>query len=270
MRFLCEQWAHWADEGRPLIADAYKTIAAEGVRLTCLVTGQTVDKLRDEIGHAGGYFKPIMDVIWPDRAVEQREYARRVLVGYARESALLRAEFSEELVDRFLDFIDNQSLQGFYWRLEFFHRHVFDGNDHALEGLKGDVVGMSVMLEHITLSLGAKRQQLFEKFKELWVGDPAVSSFLKDSKVRDVSQGKTIDLEWFENRNRLGVSNQIAADLAIAYAIRGGAHRIVNERNQLRLERMMLILLRAAVRTFDAARSSKVLERRDRDNKVAE
>lgn len=252
-RFLFEQWAQWEGDGRPLIAGAYKAIAAQGVRLACLTGNVTVDEYRDRVGLAGGYFKPIMDVIWPNWALEQRDDVRRVLVSYRREDTLLQADFSDALVDRFLDFIEAKGLHGFYWRMESFNHHSFEGNDYSLEGLKGDVQGMAVIVEHIASALGAKKDQLRDKFKELFKGDPAVLKLLKDNQVMKVGNGKGIDLDWFDARNLLGVPEQTAADLAIAYAIRGGAHRTIDETNPLKLERMMLILLRAAVRTFAAA-----------------
>ena len=252
-RFLFEQWAQWEGDGRPLIAGAYKSIAAQGVRLACLIGNITVDTYRDHVGLAGGYFKPIMDVVWPNWAVEQRDDVRRILVSYRRQDALLQAEFSDALVDRFLDFIEAKGLHGFYWRMESFNHHSFEGNDYSLEGLKGDVQGMAVIVEHIASALGAKKEQLRDKFKELWKGDLDVLKLLKDNQVMKVSNGKGIDLDWFDARNLLGVPEQTAADLAIAYAIRGGAHRTIEETNPLKLERMMLILLRAAVRTFGAA-----------------
>lgn len=252
-RFLFEQWAEWERDGRPLVAGAYKTIAAQGVRLACLNAGIDVEEYKEIVGRAGGYVKPILDVVWPDWAAEQRDDVRRVLTSYRREGSLLRAEFSDELVDRFLDFVEANGLHGFYWRFESFNRHSFKGNNHSLEGLKGDVQGMAVVLEHIASALGARSQQLRDKFKELWAADPAVLKLLKTNAVMKVGNGQGIDLDWFEARNALGLPEQIAADLAIAYAIRGGAHRTIDETDPLKLERMMLILLRAAVRTFAAA-----------------
>ena len=253
VRFLCGQWVEWHREGRPLIAGAYKAVAAQGVRLACVATGMTVEECRTEIGQVGGHFKPILAVIWPNWAADQREYARNLLLGYRRPTAVLQATFSEELVDRFLDFIERRELHGFYWRLESARRHSFKGNDYALEGLKGDVQGMSVVLEHIASELGARRQQLYDKFKVLWAGDPAVLRLLKNNLVKKAGQGMTIDLDWFEAWNKRSLPEQTAADLSICYAIRGGAHRTIEESNPLRLELMILIMLRAAVKTFEAA-----------------
>jgi hypothetical protein len=252
-RFLFEQWSDWERDGRPLVAGAYRAIAAQGVRLACLATDMTVEDYKAAVGRVGGYFKPIIDVVWPDWAAEQRNDVRRVLTSYSRDSAQLHADFDDALVDRFLDFIEANGLHGFYWRFESFNRHSFKGNDHSIEGLKGDVQGMALVIEHIASALGAKCQQLNAKFKELWLGDTAVAKLLKNNAVTKVGNGKGIDLDWFEARNALGGPEQIAADLAIAYAIRGGAHRVIEEADPLKLERMMLILLRAAVRTFAVA-----------------
>ena len=252
-RFLRRQWSEWDRAGRPLIAGAYKSVAAQGVRLACLATGADPADYRSTLGHVGGYTKPIMNVIWPDWAEERRHDAKRLIASFRRQDARLKADFSDELADRFLAFVGREQLHSFYWRMESFHRHAFEGNDHSLEGLKVDVQGMALVLEHIATALGARKEQLRDKFKELWASDAAVSRLLKDNRVMKVGNGKTIDLDWFDARNLLGLSEQTAGDLAISYAIRGGAHRVIEETNPLKLERMMLIIIRAAVKTFEVA-----------------
>ena len=106
VRFLCERWAHWNGEGRPLIADAYKSILAQAVRLTCFAGKIDYPELRDRVGRAGGYFSPILDQIWTDWRAEQRDYLRRILVSMSRPDARVQAPFTGELIDRFLDFIE--------------------------------------------------------------------------------------------------------------------------------------------------------------------
>ena len=257
VRFLCERWAHWNGEGRPLIADAYKSILAQAVRLACFAGKIDYPELRDRVGRAGGYFSPILDQIWTDWRAEQRDYLRRILVSMSRPDAKVQAPLTGELIDRFLDFIEVNDLHSLYWRMESIHRHAFEGNDHSLEGLKADVQGMGVVLEHIALALGATKQQLRDKFKELWAADAAVLKGLKDNNVMKVGNGTGIDMAWHDAQQGKGAAREICADLAISYAIRGGAHRVIDEDNPLALERMSLILLRAAVRTFDAVTASK-------------
>lgn len=259
LSFLCEQWCEWNRMGRPFVADAYKLFAAQGIKLATIRYGLTFDEVSERLGHVGGYFKPISQVIWPDWASEQRDNARRVLQSYNSERSHLKASFSDDLIERFLDFIEAHDLHGFYWRLESFNRHAFKGNEYSLEGLKGDLQGMALIVEHLASALGAHRTQLNQKFKQLWVGDAAVIKLLNHNAVMKIGNGKTIDLDWFEARNVLSLPEQTAADLAITYAIRGGAHRVIEETNPMKLERMMLILLRAAVKTFDAATKQKNL-----------
>lgn len=258
VRFLCEQWCEWQQMGRPLIADAYKLFAAQGIKLGTIRNGLTVDEFSERLGRVGGYFKPVTQVIWPDWASEQRDNARRILASYNGQRSRLQADFPDDLIERFLEFIDAQSLHGFYWRLESFTRHAFKGNEYSTEALKGDVQGMALVVEHIATALGAAPDHLMKKFKLLWAGDSPVKKLLKDPKAIKVGDGKTIDLEWFEACNILSLPEQTAADLAITYAIRGGAHRVIEETNPMKLERMMLILLRAAVKTFDAATKQEI------------
>ncbi|GAB4147727.1 MAG: hypothetical protein Tsb0016_18480 [Sphingomonadales bacterium] len=252
-KFLCEQWAHWNKEGRPLIADAYKAVVADAVRLCRLTRGIEFTEIRREVGHTGGYLKPILDVIFEDWEAERRADARKILASYRRPNALLPADFSDALIDRFLDFIEKNSLHGFYWRLESFNHHAFKGNNYSIEALKGDIQGMALVLEHITSALGATKPQLRDKFKELWKDHPDVVKCLKNNHVISVGNGKIIDLDWFEEYQISSPVAETCADLAISYAIRGGAHRSILENNPLRLERMMLILLRATLKTFRAA-----------------
>ena len=253
IRFLCEQWCEWESMGRPLIADAYKLFAAQGIKLATIIGDFSVEDFSERLGRVGGYFKPITEVIWPDWSREQRDNVRRVLQSYNGPKAVLQAEFSDDLIERFLDFIEAENLHGFYWRFESFNRHAFKGNEYSIEGLKGDVQGMAVVIEHMASALGAKKTQLNQKFKELWAGDPPVLKLLNNNSVMKIGNGMTIDLDWFETRNGLSLPEKTAADLAIAYAIRGGAHRVIEATNPMKLERMMLILLRAAMKTFDTA-----------------
>ena len=256
--FFCDQWCEWHSLGRPLIADAYKLFAAQGIKLATINDRLTVEEFSERLGRTGGYFKPITQVIWPNWENEQRDVARHVLESYNGERSHLQAEFSGDLIERFLDFIEAQGLHGFYWRLESFNRHAFKGNEYSVEALKGDVQGMALVVEHLATALGAQRTQLNQKFKELWDSDPAVAKLLNNNVVMKIGNGKTIDLDWFEARNSLSLPEQTAADLAITYSIRGGAHRVIKETNPMKLERMMLILLRAAVKTFDAVTKNQM------------
>jgi hypothetical protein len=260
VRFLAQRWAHWNHEGRPLIADAYKSVMAQAVRLACLAAGIEFPALRYRVGRAGGYLKPILDVVWTDWADEQRDYLRRVLVSMGQPDARVRAAVTPTLVDRFLDFVEANDLHSLYWRMDALHRHSFEGNDHSLEGLKAEVQGLAVVVEHLASALGATKPQLRDKFKELWASDAAVIKGLKDNAVIKVGNGTGIDMAWHEAQQGAGGALPVCADLAIAYAIRGGAHRVINEDNPLELEKMSLVLLRVALSTFEVAAAAQANE----------
>jgi len=218
VRFLCEQWCEWHRMGRPLIADAYKLFAAQGIKLGTIRNGLTVDEFGERLGRVGGYFKPITQVIWPDWASEQRDDARRVLQSYNGERSHLKANFSDDLIERFLDFIEALGLHGFYWRLESFNRHAFKGNEYSLEGLKGDLQGMALIVEHLVSALGAQRTQLNQKFKQLWANDAAVLKLLNDNAVMKIGNGKTIDLEPPRDCRRPFVLNYAAMGVSSSMA----------------------------------------------------
>lgn len=173
-----------------------------------------------------------------------------MIAGYSHPEAILKANFDAAAATSFLDFVEANGLHSFYWRLDSFHRHAFKGNDHSLPGLKADVQGMALVVEHVAAALGACRSQLDDKFKELWAGNRAVTKLLKDNRFMKIGDGRSIRLEWHAERQAGGPNERVAADLAIAYAIRGGAHRAIACDDPLELERMMLILIRAAVSTF--------------------
>jgi len=52
--FLAARWSDWQREGRPLIADAYKTFIAEGVRLLQITEKMEFARIAEAVGHPGG------------------------------------------------------------------------------------------------------------------------------------------------------------------------------------------------------------------------
>ena len=253
--FLAERWSYWQSLERPAVTRAYKSILFHAVRLTCLIGDLSYKQLRDQIGRVGGWFKPILDVIWRDWKEEQRARARATLLSFNRDDAILPADVTEALIDEFLSFLEDRNLHSFYWRLSSFNHHTFKGNDYALEAMRADLQGMALVVEHLAEALGAEETQLYEKFKKLWAEDRAVLKCLKNNEFRKAggSRNRGIDLDWHKEKQEQSEAHSIAADLAIAYAVRGGAHRPICEDNPFMLERMMLIILRAAVKTFEVA-----------------
>jgi hypothetical protein len=199
----------------------------------------------------GGWHQPILDVIWPDWTKQEKERVLRTLSEWmaADGSPILTAAE----IASFVEYVEAKNLEGFFWRLNSFEQHAFSDNAFALEGMKSDLQGMAVAVEHIVRSLGGTNDQLYEMFKQLWNAD--VVSILKRGDVRPLAIQKRLSESWpklkaaIEKLRSEGVAGNIAAELVMAYRIRGGVHYILPEDDQLELERLFVILMRAAALT---------------------
>src|ERR1044072_991915 len=76
-KFLSKQWSDWKREGRPLTADAYKDFLEATVVMARRLGKLLYADIRDRIGQQGGWFEPILDVIWPDWPKQEKERAAR-------------------------------------------------------------------------------------------------------------------------------------------------------------------------------------------------
>lgn len=255
-RFLAEQWAEWTRRGRPLVADVYKSFLYDAVRLCALWKGVEIDGIRSDIGRVGGYFRPIFDVIWENWAENIRDDTRRTLASFGRPNTVLAGgrTFEAGTIETFLDLVERENLHTLYWRVKSMNDHAFSGSDYALPGMKGDVQGLALVLEHLALALGASTRatQLYAKFKQLWAANELVLTLLKSKLYTKAAHhsGPIVDLQWWAAEQPLSEAHSIASDLAIAHAIRASAHSGLSESNRFELEKMYRILLRAALATF--------------------
>lgn len=256
VKFLCERWGDWERIGYQHHTKAYKSFIGKAIALARYFNDVTPQRLFEDVGRVTGHFKPTLRVIFQDWATEWREDAERLIVSFSRPDALLKADFTAEQANAFLDFVENNDLFEFYWRWKSLNERAFSGESRHLVGLKSDLQGMALSVEHIVHALlkgnvQHPKTQLFEKFKQVWPAATPVGRLLKSNGFRDVSQKQVVvDLDWFDSKQNEPIEVQIASDLAICQAIRGNAHHQISEQNQLRLERMSLILLRGVVRAF--------------------
>lgn len=256
-RFLASRWSDWNREGRPLIADAYKDFLGESVQMTKVIGDLTFLEIRDCVGRAGGWHQPILDKIWPNWSEQEKDRVRLAL-----KAALKKQEaddIGEADINAFVDFLAEKGLEAFFWRLNSFESHAFRGNEFALEGMKSDLQGMAVAVEHVAEALGGTKTQLYEKFKQLW-RNPDVLRLLKRGDISSLARQKH---NWPEFKARLEALRQeqggkVAADLVLAYRIRGGVHTTLPEDDQFELEGLFVALMRAAVLTFVEVRRMEV------------
>jgi len=250
-RFFAERWSEWNGNGRPIIAEAYKEFLGLCGHLARRIGPLSFAELRDSIGKVGGWNAPILDVIWPDWTKREKN----------RVSSTLRSEFAKKTgdiiqddIDAFVDFLSAEGLEAFFWRLKSFEEHALRGNDFAVPGMKSDIQGMAVVVEHIAAKLGATEEQLFDKFKQLW-RNTEVESILKRGDVAQLARQKRLLAEWPALKLRIGAlrsetGGDVAADLVMAHRIRGGVHNILPEDDQFELEALLIGLMRAALVSF--------------------
>lgn len=261
IRFLAEYWSNWDREGRPRIADAYKAFLESAVILLRRVEGLTFAKARDRIGRVGGRFKPILDVIWPDWAEEEKERARLTLRAAMKPDQANGIAIADADIDAFVHFLATEGQEAFFWRLKSFEDHDLRGNEFAIEGMRSDIQGMAIAVEHIAVALGGTATQLHEKFKQLW-RDPNVLRILKRSDVAPLARAARLAEDWPALKARINAlcgepGGQVAADLVMAHRIRGGVHTTLPEDDHLELESLFVGLMRAALRTFVEVRCNR-------------
>jgi hypothetical protein len=260
-QFLAEHWAEWDRDGRPLIADAYKSFLAKAVRMTMHVGNFDLQTIRDRIGRLDGWFEPILDKVWPDWSKQQQKRIRMTL-----KSAMAGRNaygVSDDDIDAFVDFLAENGLEALYWRVHSFEQHAFRGNAFAIEGMQSDLQGLALTVEHVAAALGRTRNQLpdkffnsqlYEKFRVLW-RDEDVSRLLKDNRNFDLARQPRLAANWVKLKEEIAAlrrksGGEVVADLVMAHRIRGGAHAPLPEDDQLELENQFLTLLRAALLTF--------------------
>ena len=252
IRFFAERWSDWNSEGRALIADAYQSFLENAVVLARVVGAMKFAELRDRVGSVGGWFKPALDVIWPDWSAQEKERVELTL-----KSALTGQHatgISEADIAAFVEFLTKEGQEAFFWRLKSFEEHALRGNEFAIEGMKSDVQGMAVVVEHIAAVLGGTQMQLYQKFRQLW-RDPQVLHLLNRSDVSNLLKQHTLPQNWAAQKAAFQAlrgepGGEIVADLAAAHRIRASVHEILPEDDHFALESLFTGLMRTALLTF--------------------
>ena len=256
--FLAERWADWNHEGRHLVASEYKRYLGQAILMARILGELAYDDVRRHVDRQGGYIVPILDVIWPDWRAEENGRVRRYLEGMIQGSISPTLEITTADVSAFIEFIDQKNLHSFFWRLRSFEDHALRGNQFAVPGMRGDVQGMAVVVEHVMRALGGKKCQLYDIFKELWRANSKVFSQLKknDRLARQAHQQWQAHMREINClRQSNSAAERIVDDLVLAHRLRGAVHTELPEDDQEVLEDHFLTLMRAAARTFAHVRA---------------
>ena len=116
IRFLCERWGDWECIGYQNHKKAYQTFISKSVTLARYLKDVPPKQLFEDVGRVTGHFKPTLRVIFQDWATEWREDAERLIISFSRPDAILKADFTKEQANAFLDFVEGHDLYEFYWR----------------------------------------------------------------------------------------------------------------------------------------------------------
>jgi hypothetical protein len=256
IRCFAKRWSDWTREGRPLIANAYKEFLEGTVLLVRRFGELNFTELRDRVGKVGGWHEPVLDLIWPDWTAKEKERVS----GTLKSNLGKFGSVTDADINAFVEFLANKGLEALFWRLNSFENHAFRGNEFAIEGMKSDIQGMAVAVEHAAEALGATETQLYEKYKQLWK-NPDVLALLKDGKVSMLARQSRLLEDWPAlkaeiNAIRSKPGGEVAADLVMAHRIRGGVHTFLPEDDQFELESLFTGLMRAALLTFIEARGT--------------
>lgn len=251
IRCFVKRWSDWDHNGRTLVADAYKELLGYGVLLGRRMGALSFAELRDRVGAAGGRNKPVLDAIWLDWTAQEKE---RVSLTLQSEFAGKAATFTQADINAFVEFLSNEGLEAFFWRLRSFEEHALRGNEFAIGGMKSDVEGMAVVVEHAAAALGATETQLFKKYRQLW-RDPDVVAILTRGDVVQLMRQIRLAEDWPALKAKIDAlrseaGGAIAADLVMAHRVRAGVHRILPEDDHFELEALFVGLMRAALMTF--------------------
>ncbi len=249
--FLGERWEDWDDEGRPLIAEAYRIHLAAAVRMLQLAENLSFEDIAARVGPRGRRGGSLLRRVWPDWEAAQRERIVLTLQG-AVPSEGPGALSSDEL-DAFARFLDDERQDAFFLRLESFEAHAFDGDAPSpMGGMTSDLQGMAVAVEHAVRAMGGTGDQLYSMFKQLWAGTPVERHLRRNDQL---ARNAALMNDWPDLKARIeavaaiDAAGTVAADLIMAHRLRGAVHTPVPEDDQLELERLMVQLMRAAAMT---------------------
>lgn len=255
MRFLAEYWSNWEREAQSRRARAYKLFLARAALLLQAYEGVDFASARERVGRVGGWFKPILEVIWPDWAEKEKNRTFRTLKSAMAQRPVPASTVTDGEIESFVTFLALNGHEAFFWRLRSFEEHALRGNEFAADGMRSDIEGMAIAVEHVAAALGATQLQLYEKLKQLWRDDADVMRLLKRGDVSNLARSSRPPETWPDTKAKIRTlagepGGAVAADLVMAHRLRGGVHAALPETDHSELEALFIGLMRAALLTF--------------------
>ena len=247
-QFLAGRWCDWNSEGRPLIAEAYKIYLASAVQIIRMTSDMTFESIRAAVGHQGTSVGCTLDAIWPDWADEQKDRVVRTLQDMIIKDG--PGALSLDEIVAFSGFVKDQYQDAIFLRLESFERHAFEETDAPIAGMASDLQGMAVAVEHAVRAMGGTKAQLFQMFRQLWRGSPVSTRLRQNKKLAEQASQPWPTLKTkIDSLRSTGPAEAVAADLIMAHRLRAAVHKQLPEEDQFEVEKLVVILLRAAALT---------------------
>lgn len=250
-QFLADRWSNWNLEGRSLIAGAYKIYLASAARILQIISRMTFESIRVAVGYQGNSRIPTLDRVWPNWAKAQQERLVKILqTSNLNDSPV---DLSSDEIIAFAQFVKDEYQDAIFLRVESFERNSSIESDAPITGMASDLQGMAVAVEHAVRAMGGTKGQLMEMFEEIWT-EPPVSKLLKQHK-QQLAQKKHLPSEWAARKSEIdrlrskGPAEGITADLITAHRLRAAVHHPLGEEDQLEIERLFIVLLRAVAMT---------------------
>lgn len=161
MKFQCNLWVTAKQRSPVNVAEEHSRNIESTVDLYQLVSQDSFADVVIKVGKAGGYFKPILKVIFPDWLEEQRDLAERSLKSWIVPSmASLPPHFSvlDQDVAAFCEWIEQQGLLQLYWH---FKRLIDIGHSDdsiSRSATAAEVVGFANTVELVVNAVLAGRK----------------------------------------------------------------------------------------------------------------
>lgn len=128
------------------MAAEYKTYIEEAAILLRLLKKWEFAELRDAIGRVGGYFVPILDVIFPSWVNRQVENATHSLVGISRRDDF-PAQIAQDECRAFADWLVEHNQKALLWKYRACNRLIFGRDPGGRPGLGSEVQGLAIAVE---------------------------------------------------------------------------------------------------------------------------
>jgi hypothetical protein len=224
IKFQCELWCTARRRSPAKLADEYARNITATITLYQQATRATEDQVTERVGSAGGYFKPILRVIFPRWLDEQRDLAERSLESWMLPSMTrLPAPFKitkQDIAD-FCDWLEQEKLYQLYWH---FRRLVDIGlsdSSIARTAIAGEVVSFTntveLMVNAIVESRGrsARSHTLMPKMRDFIINPnvPQLTQLLIDFKHLTNTNNSTL-------KRRLAQIDQIKRGVNLAPVLR--------------------------------------------------